>query len=162
MKVFLMVKKQALEFAFTFMVLQFKFIGQVMTNITSSGVPCGLLLKHNQGVQPNKAPTREATTFSFETHLQVGAELAKPNIRASVTSLLGFTSFTGNLHLFLLNSFGMVLVSTLADLTASIAERKRIQPNQWFIADIEREKKHYGSLRANRLFGHPLGKQKWF
>ncbi len=45
---------------------------------------------------------------------------------------------------------------------AHIAEKKGKQPDYWFIADIEREKKHYGPLRANRLFGHPLGKKKWF
>ena len=81
----------------------------------------------------------------------------------SLIIALFFDSMTSVLVVIvLLNTLGFGFSSALADLTASIAERKRIQPNQWFIADIEREKKHYGPLRANRLFGHPLGKQKWF
>ena len=62
----------------------------------------------------------------------------------------------------MLNIFSFGLSGAIADLITHIAEKKGIQPNQWFIADIEREKKHYGPLRANRLFGHPIGKRKWF
>ncbi len=61
---------------------------------------------------------------------------------------------------FALNYLVFELTTPIADFITSKAEQKRKQPGTWFIADIEREKKHYGPLRANRLFGHPLGRKK--
>jgi hypothetical protein len=61
-----------------------------------------------------------------------------------------------------LNILVFSLTTPIADLIASIAENKRKQPSMWFDPDVEREKKHYGPLRANRLFRHPIGKKKWF
>jgi hypothetical protein len=79
-----------------------------------------------------------------------------------IIALIFDATATFVIALIVLNIFGFGFSAALADLIAHIAEKKGIQPGSWFIADIEREKKHYGPLRANRLFGHPIGKKKWF
>jgi hypothetical protein len=56
----------------------------------------------------------------------------------------------------------LVFVKPIAYMIARTAESKGCGLSYWFVPDVEREKKHYGPLRANRLFGHPLGRKKWF
>jgi len=58
------------------------------------------------------------------------------------------------------NYFIFEIITPIANLIAKLAERNGKQPSIWFVADVKREKKHFGPLRANRLFGHPLGKKK--
>jgi len=65
-----------------------------------------------------------------------------------ITALIGVTPF--------------ILVKPLAYMIARKAESKGCGLNSWFVPDVEREKLHYGPLRAHRLFGHPIGRKKWF
>ena len=65
-----------------------------------------------------------------------------------ISALIGVTPF--------------ILVKPLAYMIAHKAESKGCRLKSWFVPDVEREKNHYGPLRANRLFGHPIGRKKWF
>lgn len=49
------------------------------------------------------------------------------------------------------------LSGTIAHLITKKAELAGTQPNPLFDIDITREKRRYGPLRANRIFGHPVG-----
>jgi positive regulator of sigma E activity len=56
----------------------------------------------------------------------------------------------------------LILIKPFAYMIARHAESKGCGLNYWFVPDVEREKLHYGPLRAHRLFGHPIGRTKWF
>lgn len=77
-----------------------------------------------------------------------------------ITALIFDATIILLIAFFALNYLVFELTTPIANFIASKAEQKRKQPGTWFVADIDREKQHYGSLRANRLFGHPLGRNK--
>jgi hypothetical protein len=60
----------------------------------------------------------------------------------------------------LLLGLGFIWMSTeaISEWLAKRAEQAGRQPGVLYEADVKREKRRYGPLRANRLFGHPIGK----
>ena len=51
----------------------------------------------------------------------------------------------------------LAIVEPICSACARRAELKQVGPGPWYDIDVEREKAFYGPLRANRLFGHPIG-----
>ena len=80
----------------------------------------------------------------------------------SMTLLMAyiFSAFELSLLLGLILLFPFVLTNITTEIITRIAEKRNTEPNPWFDADIEREKRRYGPLRAKRKFGHTIGKSK--
>jgi hypothetical protein len=56
--------------------------------------------------------------------------------------------------------FIWMFCEAIAQWIAKRAELSGAQPGSLYEIDVEREKRRYGPLRANRLFGHPIGKSR--
>ena len=70
-------------------------------------------------------------------------------------------NYGSDLVFVLIARFGSLLLCLLkpvAEMMASRATQKRSKPSFLFKVDIEGEQEMHSSLRAKRLFGHPLGK----
>ena len=62
----------------------------------------------------------------------------------------------------LLFGFGFIWMTTeaIAEWIAKHVEQAGVKPGALYEIDVRREKRRYGPLRANRLFGHPIGKSE--
>jgi hypothetical protein len=55
---------------------------------------------------------------------------------------------------------GSGLTGAIAQFISKRAEQSGTQPGAFLVVDVEREKRRYGPLRANRLFGHSIGREE--
>ncbi len=80
-----------------------------------------------------------------------------------VWAALAFLLFPLQYALVFLAFFALAPIGVIKPLAFAISKRAeyaQTEKGQWFEFDVEREKRRYGPLRANRRFGHPIGQKK--